>query len=133
MESGAAVTFNETGGTTIRRLRDAILGYLMLHAFVYAGAIWFRSYALMKTLFAGFVLWVSLGIVGFLALRLIYWDSFIGLFEIDPAGPYFNFEYLHLNDENVQWYYKRLLWALLLWTLFLAYLGLKEHEVQDGL
>lgn len=113
--------------------RAVVTAYFGLHVFIYAGAIWFRSYALMKTLFASFVLWASLGIVGFLAIRLIYWDSFIGLFEFNPAGPYFNFEYLHLNDENLQWFYKLLLWALLLWTLFLAYLGLKEHEVQDGL
>lgn len=114
-------------------LRGAIVGYFVLHVFIYTGAIWFRSYALMKTLFASFVLWASLGTAFFLALRLFYLDSFISLFETNPAGPYFNFEYLHLDSENPQWYYRLLLWAFLLWILFLAYLGLKEHEVRDGL
>lgn len=109
-----------------------IRDYFFVHVFVFAGAIWFRSYALIKTLFASFVFFALLGVVSFVALRIVYWDSFISLFQMNPDGPYVNIELGNFGNGSA-WYQKLLFAAFLLWTLFLAFLGLKEHEVQDGL
>lgn len=110
-----------------------ILTYLGSHVFVFTGAIWFRSYALIKTAVANVVFWSLWGMVGFLALRLIYWDHFISLFEMDPDNPVMiNLELG--NGEGSPGLWQKLVYtAFLLWLLFLAYLGLREHEVQDGL
>lgn len=109
------------------------LAYFIIHVFVYTGAIWFRSFSLIKTWVAGFVFWGMFGIVGFLAIRIIYWDSFISLFEINPEGPFINGAALTFGEDGILWYHKLLLTAFLVWVLFLAYKGLEEHEVQDGL
>lgn len=115
-------------------VQEGIRQYFVLHVFLFAGAIWFRSYALIKTMFASFIFFAALGTAVFLAVRTIYWDSFISLFETNPDGPYINLEIFNFGDEDFDtWYEKPLFAAFLLWMLFLAYLGLKEHEVQDGL
>jgi hypothetical protein len=115
-------------------LWNLVKGYFIVHIFVYAGAIWFRSNALIKTLFTGFVFWALAGLLLFLSVRLMYRDSFISLFETNPDGPYINVEFIALGlDDGLQWYHTLLLRAFLAWFLFLAWLGLKEHEVQGGL
>lgn len=113
---------------------DLVTGYFVVHVFVYAGAVWFRSNALIKTLFTGFVFWGLSGALLFLSVRLMYWDAFISMFDTNPDGPYINFEFIAFGtDDGFLWYHKLLGGALLLWFLFLAWLGLKEHEVQGGL
>lgn len=114
-------------------LWNTVKTYFVMHIFVYAGAIWFHSNALIKTLFTGFVLWALFGALLFISVRLMYWDSFISLFDTNPEGPYINFEFLAVGEDGFMWYHKLLFSALLLWFLFLAWLGLKEHEVQGGL
>jgi hypothetical protein len=114
-------------------IRHGILGFFVGHVFVFTGAIWFRSYSLIKTMMASFVFWSALGAVFFIALRIFYWDSFISWFETNPEGPYINGEALTFGEDGIFWYHKLLLAAFLLWVLFLAYKGLEEHEVQDGL
>ncbi|MDY6982030.1 MAG: hypothetical protein SV422_02990 [Pseudomonadota bacterium] len=115
-------------------LWDLVKGYFILHVFVYTGAIWFRSNALIKTMFTGFVIWGLFGALLFLSIRLMYWDAFISMFDTNPEGPYINFEFIAAGlDDGPLWYHKLLGGALLLWVLFLAWLGLKEHEVQGGL
>ncbi len=114
-----------------------VLGYFFSHVFVYCAAIWFRSYALIKLMATGFILWLACAILLFLAIRILYWDSFISFFEVNPEGPYPNINLgprTFTDDEgNLLWWAKTAIAAVLAWVLFLAYLGLKEHEVQDGL
>ncbi|MEY4641310.1 MAG: hypothetical protein RLZZ227_1304 [Pseudomonadota bacterium] len=127
---GETVPLLEPGSDMVS---NGIQEYFLLHVFVFAGAIWFRSYALIKTWFAAFVFFAALGIVCFVAMRIVYWDSFVSLFTPNPAGPYINFEALAFGEDGLAWYQKLLGLGFLLWVLFLAYLGLREHEVQDGL
>ncbi|HEY0963731.1 MAG TPA: hypothetical protein VGE69_15380 [Pseudomonadales bacterium] len=110
---------------------ELVKAYFFLHLFVFGGAIWFRSHALLKTMFAGFVFWALFGTAFFVAVRLFYRDAFISLFETNPDGPYLNFEFLFI--DGVVWLHKLLFAAFLAWCLFLAWLGLKDHEVQGGL
>jgi hypothetical protein len=114
-----------------------IWAYFAMHVFGYAGAIWFRSYSFIKTQVAGMVFWMACGAVMFLSIRILYWDSFIGLFELNPEGPFPNIEFGPENfvdeDDNFLPWVKVGGVAFLGWFLFLAYMGLDEHEVQDGL
>jgi hypothetical protein len=117
------------------RAQSVMVGYVATHVFVYAAAIWFRSYALIKLWATSSVLWIICGVLAFLAVRIFYWDSFISFFEMNPAGPYPNIDAQFMFDERgtpTTWV-KALFGAFLVWVMFLAYLGLKEHEVQDGL
>lgn len=113
----------------------SILVFFIAHMFVFCGAIWFRSYSLIKTLATGMLAWTLCAILTFLAMRIFYWDSFISFFEMNPEGPFPNIELDFLSDDQGRpGTFAKLALALLLgWTLILAYLGLKEHEVQDGL
>ena len=122
---------------TARPTQLLILGYFGLHVFSYTGAIWFRSYAFIKTQVAGLLFWMACLAVMFLSIRILYWDSFISLFELNPQGPFpdieFGPEYFVDEDGNFLLWVKLTTIAFLGWFLFLAYLGLEEHEVQDGL
>lgn len=130
LQDGATVPLLNLGSDQVRAL---MLAYFICHVFVFTGAVWFRSYALIKTLFASFVFWSAFGVVAFVAMRIIYWESFMSFFQMNPEGPYPNYASLQIGEDGWMWYHKLLLTAFLLWTLFLAFLGLKEHEVQDGL
>jgi hypothetical protein len=122
---------------SLAQTQNLIVAYFALHVFSYTGAIWFRSYAFIKTQVAGMVFWMACGAVMFLAVRIIYWDSFISLFELNPEGPFpnivFGSESFFDDQDNPRPWAKVAAVAFLGWFLFLAYLGLKEHEVQDGL
>jgi hypothetical protein len=115
--------------------RMSMLAYFVTHVFVYCGAIWFRSYALVKTMATGMILWTGCLLLFFVALRILYWDSFISLFQMNPEGPFPGIEadFLTDADGNPNVPAKLALTLFLGWVLFLAYLGLEEHEVQDGL
>ncbi|MES2625020.1 MAG: hypothetical protein V4628_07070 [Pseudomonadota bacterium] len=99
--------------------------YLASHVVVLLGAIYFRSYCLIKTsvALAGFcvaciaVFWVS--------MRIIFWDYFPSLFAIAPVDePPTSFNpaawpgYIHTMIQL----------ALYLWVLFIAYTSLQDHE-----
>jgi hypothetical protein len=117
--------------------RRIMLGYFASHVFVYCAAIWFRSYALIKLMAASFLFWMACAALMFLTIRILYWDSFISLFELNPDGPFPNIEFgpesFVDREGNFLVWAKVTVLAFLGWILFLAYLGLKEHEVQDGL
>jgi hypothetical protein len=119
------------------RTQYLLLAYFAMHVFSYAGAIWFRSYAFIKTQVAGMLFWMACTAVMMLSIRILYWDSFIGLFEFDPqmSPPNISFgpEYFLDEEGNMQLWLKLTSMAFLGWFLFLAYMGLDEHEVQDGL
>lgn len=119
------------------RTRYLFIGYLALHVFSFTGAIWFRSYAFIKTQVAGLMFWLAWIALMAVTIRILYWDSFIGLFEINPEGPFpnivFDAEYFFDAEEKLRPWVKVATAAFLGWFLFLAYLGLDEHEVQDGL
>ncbi len=114
-----------------------ILGYFAMHVFGYAGAIWFRSYSFIKTQVAGMLFWMACMALMMLSIRIIYWDSFISLFQLNPEGPFPSIELGPENffdrDGNFLPWVKVASVAFLAWFLFLAYMGLDEHEVQDGL
>lgn len=111
--------------------RSFTLAFFVAHAVVYAGAIWFRSFALVKTAASLFGLWLALTLVFSLTMRLVFWDSFISLFELRP-DVYINLNIPFMSEEPAL-AHKSLLFAAALWVLFLGYLGLRDHEVQDGL
>lgn len=115
--------------------RISMVVFFVSHVFVYCGAIWFRSYSLIKTMATGMLLWTVCAVLAFLALRLLYWDSFISFFQMNPEGPFPNVQLGFLSDgEDRPKAWVQLAFVIFLgWVLFLAYLGLEEHEVQDGL
>lgn len=134
MFDAAPVPVLDLGSEDARRI---MLGYFASHVFVYWAAIWFRSYALIKLMAASFLFWMACMALMALTIRILYWNSFISLFELNPAGPFPNIhfgpEYFVDAEGNFLAWTKVATLAILGWVLFLAYLGLKEHEVQDGL
>ena len=108
------------------KMRDVTLYYFGLHALMFAGAIYFRSYALIKAALSVVLIWLGLLLVFVVALRLIYWDHFTTLLP---------------NESTAQLHFIAVpLWAqmigvglLYLWVLFIAYQCLREHEVQREL
>lgn len=113
--------------------RNFTIGYFGVHAVVYTGAIYFRSYALIKTCASYFALSAMIGLVFFVTLRILFWDNFISLFRLAPEA-YINMETRFIFMEGGPTLVHKLgLTAFLLWVLFLGYMGLRDHEVQDGL
>ena len=103
--------------------------YLFVHLLAFMGAICFRSMNLLKSALTLAVFWVSMAAVGYLAMRILYFDAFEwGSFE--PVKP-IRMSLLPLFEA---WWMN---WAVALgfsaWLLYVAYRCLKAHEVQNGL
>jgi len=105
---------------------DMTLGYFAWHALMFAGAIYFRSHAAIKTLLSTVI--VALGLVVFAgaAVRLFYWSYFPTLLSWKTTGP---LPFLVMAPQ-VRYVVGFVLAA---WALFVAYQCLREHEVQGGL
>jgi hypothetical protein len=97
--------------------------YFWLHALVFGGAIFFRGFALAKTLLAICVVGFSLLLVQLVAVRLLFWRYFTTWLpqESELPGPQF---------VPPTWLTVPLLAAFVLWVLYVAYQCLREHEVQ---
>jgi hypothetical protein len=108
------------------QVRDATLWYFGLHALVFGGAIYFRSYALIKTALSVVLVGVGLLLVYVIALRLIFWGHFTTLLPNESAVRINFFE----PPAVALWIGATLFY---LWVLFIAYLCLREHEVQREL
>jgi hypothetical protein len=108
------------------RMRDVTLWYFGLHGLAFGGAIYFRSYTLIKTALSGVVVWLGLALLYFIAVRIVFWDHFTALLPSE-------------SDLRVELYQVPLAVmiaaavVLYLWVLFIAYLCLREHEVQREL
>jgi hypothetical protein len=102
------------------------LWYIGLHALTFGGAIYFRSYALVKTALSLVLIGVGLLLVYVIALRLIFWGHFTTLLPNESAVRINFFE----PPPVALWIGATLFY---LWVLFIAYLCLREHEVQREL
>jgi hypothetical protein len=108
------------------KMRDITLCYFGLHALVITGAIYFRSYALIKTALSVVLIWLGLLLVFVVSLRLIYWDHFTTWLPNESA--------VRLDFIIVPlWVQMVAVGLLYLWVLFIAYQCLREHEVQREL
>jgi heme/copper-type cytochrome/quinol oxidase subunit 4 len=106
-----------------------IIGYVLSHVLYFTGAIFFRSFSLIKTAVSLALLEVSVLAVGYLSLRVFYPEAFSGLKlnqNIDIALPL-----IPLFAET--WMNIAAIGGFALWILFVAYRCLCEHEVQDEL
>lgn len=99
--------------------------WFFLHACMLLGAVYFRSYALIKTGLVATVLSFTMIVVHVVAVRLTYWEYFTGVLPDDGA----------VLPELVAFTQPEPLvlmgFLLHLWVLYLAYLTLCEHEVQE--
>lgn len=105
-------------------ITSSIAAYLQIHILVFAGAVFFHRYTLLKTL-ATYALLLGTGVfLAVLTLRL----RFAGLFE---SGEFaFDAESQVNLDMPLQAWHFDVLWLLLcLWILYLAYLWLVDYEV----
>ncbi len=114
------------------------IGYFASHALMYTGAIYFRSYAFIRTQASLAGLWLACIVMAGGTIRLLYWDMFepFTFFEIKPeAEGNVNIGLPAFLDVESGWtlLHKAIATAVLAWVLFLGYLGLRHHEVQDGL
>lgn len=95
------------------------------HAVVLLGAIYFRSFGLIKTILTLAALVLACFAVLWLSMRIIFWDYFPSFFSIAPIGePGTSFNpaawaaYIHWTIAI----------ALYFWVLFIAYITLQDHE-----
>ena len=106
-------------------IQDASRLYLGAHALLLLGAVYFRSYALVKTILSLAGLGFACGLVFWLSMRIIFWEYFPSLGSFMPRNePPTSFDpaswpaYIH--------------WAigitLYFWVLFIAYTTLQDHE-----
>ena len=108
----------------LSQITSPVIGYLKIHVLVFAGAIFFRRYTLLKTVVTCALLLGSGAFLTIQTLRL----RFSGLFEngqlVDPEDIN-----LALNMRFQVWHFD-ILWLFLgLWILYLAYLWLADYEV----
>jgi hypothetical protein len=116
-------------------VREFSIIYFAAHAVMYTGAIYFRSYALIRTGASLFGLWLGCIALMFVSVRILYADQFVSFlqpkpeFYIDIQPPAF----FRAMEDGWEWTHKLLAFALVVWVLFLGYLGLRHYEVKDGL
>lgn len=105
-------------------ITGSIAAYLKIHVLVFAGAVFFRRYTLLKTL-ATYALLLGTGV--FLVVQTLRL-RFAGLFE---SGDFaFDAEtQVDLNMPLQAWHFDFLWLLLCLWILYLAYLWLVDYEV----
>jgi hypothetical protein len=103
------------------------LAYFCLHSLMLTGAIYFRSYHLLKTALAGALFCVGLFIVQIVAVKLVFWDYFRSFWSLNDDIPV---QPLLLGRTDLQ---VGFLVLLHVWVLYIGYRCLCEHEVQDEL
>jgi hypothetical protein len=104
------------------RMRELTLYYFALHALFFGGAIYFRSYAFIKTMLSATLIAFGLVLVQLAAVRIVFWDYFAPRFPLPIR--------LLALPPAVQ---AGACMLLSLWALFIAYYCLREHEVQREL
>ena len=108
------------------KMREVTLWYFWLHALMFGGAIYFRSYALIKTALAAVLIATGMALIYMIALRIIFWDHFTTLLPNESAVRIEIF----VIPAPAQVVAGLLIY---LWVLFIAYQCLREHEVQREL
>ncbi|MDT8398872.1 MAG: hypothetical protein RQ899_09690 [Pseudomonadales bacterium] len=103
---------------------DGITSYLKTHAFIFAGAIFFSSYTLVKTVITYLLLMGSGVFLAWQTLRLRFASYFDGWMLV----PNENIS-LDLNIALQPWHFEVLSVLLSGWILYLAYLWLADYEV----
>ena len=109
------------------QMLQVALQYFCLHALMFAGAIYFRSHTVIKTLLSFVLIGFGLVVLLLVTVRIVYWDYFETLFmpvqSVIPPPI--------LDVPPYAWTVAGL--VLSLWVLFIAYQCLREHEVQGDL
>jgi hypothetical protein len=108
------------------RMLQVTLLYFGLHALMFGGAIYFRSHAAVKTALSIVVIGFGLVVVQLVSMRIFYWNYFPTLLSVqaDIPVPFFTLSPQVMTAVGI---------VLCLWVLFIAYLCLREHEVQGEL
>ena len=109
----------------------SIMGCMIAHAVLFFGAIFFRKYALIKTIIGCFLLWLSTTIALLLSIKIFFWGNFDRLFSFQTNRPVLTNTGEFLGSWFVAnvWFLVVLWLAIYLWILFVGYTQLKEHEV----
>jgi hypothetical protein len=105
------------------RMLEVTLAYFGLHALMFGGAIYFRSHALIKTGLSVVLIGFGLIMVQLVAARLFFWSYFTSLLPVESTAA--------VRLVPVALPVVVVVAVLLyLWVLYIAYLCLREHEVQ---
>lgn len=110
--------------TALSHIASPIIGYLKIHVLVFAGAIFFRRYTLLKTVVTCAML---LGTGAFLTVHTLRL-RFSGLFENGQLVAPENINRV-MNLPFQVWHFDILWLFVSLWILYLAYLWLVDYEV----
>ena len=107
-------------------MKDYIKAFFAGHAVMLLGAIYFRGYALPKTLITALLLQTSFALVLIVSVKLMFWEYFESFWSMENIKPFdVNLELIitvpFLGDVLVAAFY--------LWILFIGYTCLREHEV----
>ncbi len=102
-----------------------------LHPLVFAGAIRFRNFALPRTVLFVFLLVIALGLIVTVTQHVVYFDYCEALFRCHAPPRMSLFEML--TPETGERVLAVLGTLISLWALYMAWLMLNDHEVQDGL
>jgi hypothetical protein len=105
---------------------DVTLFYFGVHALMFWGAIYFRSYTLIKTALAVVLMWAGLALVALISIRIAFWDHFTTLLPNETTTA-INMYHVPLPVVAAGCV------LLYLWVLYIAYQCLREHEVQREL
>jgi hypothetical protein len=103
--------------------------YLFVHLVGFLGAICFRSMSLVKTALSVVALQLSLGAIGYVAMRVFYFDTF-------TWGSFIPVKTLRMSLVplfEASWMNWTIVAGFAAWMLYVAYRCLKAHEVQNGL
>ncbi len=103
--------------------------YLFAHILVLTGAICFRSLALLRTMLFVLLVFTGLLAVGYLSMRIIYWDHFSWTRFSPVQGLGLSLRPLFAAT----WMNFLVAIGCSLWLLRVAYCRLCGHEVQGGL
>ncbi len=116
-----------------------IAHYLVVHSLFLVGAIYFRKLHFLKTILVLFLAGVGFSILGFIGVRLMFWNFFQEAFLManeETLGPVF--ESLSTDSEGVlhafTWIARIVYWAVLpvlCWVV--TYVRFREVEVHHGI
>jgi hypothetical protein len=108
-------------------MRWMTLVYFFLHSVMLTGAIYYRSWHLIKTTLAATLFTLGAVFVQIVAVKVVFWDYFDSLWSFEEAMPS---EPGLVDRVEIR---VGFLFVLHLWVLYMAYRCLCEHEVQDEL
>ncbi len=113
--------------------------YLVTHSVFFLGAAWFRKNNFFKTVLILAALGFAATLWMMLSLRIVYWDFFTGLFEINlnmyadfsslESMPGLSFRVVRALEIAADIFYRVLL-APFCWTI--AWMRVREAEVHHG-